>query len=227
VAFIEVKPRKLSDDERESLFRRLKLDDRDEYFDAFVAKFESALGEYTELRSMYARRPLDSEARAACKEIETAAKRLQSAWNKAPTEALSQLDLAYQYQRYEDLNLPDNFGRTFSRSYTSAFSESTTPFFAHLKQSVETLVKTAERAATPTERQKKGGAPVNAPLVFLARAIASALIEILDIRPSQTSTGVFSEVLRLALQLVHQDSKPPGITSVVRNICKELSAISE
>ena len=224
MALVEIKPRQLSNDERDDLLRASKLKTPDDKFDEFVILFERALGQYVELQKMYAGKANVSESKNACEEIGKAAKRLQGAWNKAPTEALQRLNLAYQARRYENLGLPENIKVIYTQPQTSVFSADTSPFFEHLEQSVDLLIKTAELAAASSERQVKRGRAPNLPLIILARDIATGFIEILDIQPSLPETGAFSTVLRLARQLVNDVSKPPGVTGVVEWIHEELSA---
>jgi len=224
VPLVEIKPKELSNDERDDLLLALKLKAPDDRFDEFVNLFERALGQYVELRKIYDSKARDSEARSACEELGQAARKLQGAWNKAPMEALQRLNLAYQARRYENLGLPENIGVIYTQSQTSVFSADTSPFFEHLEQSVDLLIKTAELAAASSEKQVKRGRAPNLPLIILARDIATGFIEILDIQPSLPETGAFSTVLRLARQLVNDVSKPPGVTGVVEWIHEELSA---
>ena len=224
--FVEVKPRKLSDVERKFLLLALKPKPPDDRFSEFVNMFEVALARYVILRERFPYKATASEVRSACEEIEYSALKLRGAWNKAPIEALQRFDLAYQAQRYEDQSPTGNINETYVRSHTSVFSEDTSPFFEGLEQTLDMLVKTARLAVTPSEKQKKGGRPLNAPKIVLARDIAGGFVDILNTRPTKTPTGAFSEVLYLALQLVHGVSKPISVSRYVRRAVDEIPKTS-
>ena len=222
MAFIEVKPRKLSAAERKLLLLALKLQSHDSKFREFVDLFERATARYVILKRQQAEKATGSQARNACKEIAKSTRKLQGAWNKAPIEAHEILNLAYQVQQYNGSDPSKNSERKLTRSFTSAYTTETGPFFARLVESLDILAKTAELAGTPSEKQRKGGTPLHAPMIFMARDIAGGFVKILDTEPKTTPTGAFSEVLHLAVQLVDDGSEPTDVSEYVKRAVNEI-----
>lgn len=220
--FIEVVPKDLSPKERKLLFVALKVHSQDDNFDKFVDFFGRAVARYVIQKRQYEQRATDKEARSACDQLAKATRKLQGVWNQAPIEAHQRLNLAYQYQQPKGDSSEENKRTRITRSYTSAYTSETGPFFINLFESLESLRKTAELAATKSEKQKKGGQPLNPPLIFLARDIAKGLMDILDIRPSKTRDGALSQTLNLALDLVDDGSKKSDLSGFVRRAVNEI-----
>lgn len=177
------------------------------------------------MRDLWAQRPameIGPNDRSAAHEIGRAATMLRGALNKAPNKTYQLLDAAYNVRQLTADLSNVTTKQTYTWSYTSAFSRDSSPFFKKLYESLDMVVKTAQMAATPSEKQYKGGRPPNVPLADLARNIATELDNTLNIRPTMTSTGKFTEVLQLALQLVDDGSKPLSISRYVRQAVRDI-----
>jgi len=148
--------------------------------------------------------------------------KLRGAWNKAPLEAFELLDTAYQMRTFINRIPNSNVKQTYTWQYTENFSPDKNAFFSEFLHSIEEMIKTAGLAATPSHREVFSGRPKKIHLHFLARAIANGLDHFLNIKPTMTPTGRFTEVLHLAIQFVGDGSEPDSLSGYVESAVNAL-----
>lgn len=220
---IEVEPHRLNADERQTLRQAILTKPSNEDFTEFVAMLELELGKYLIRRRLQRQKTITpSQARKACRDIGKTARQLRAAWNKAPMEALQLLDLAYQEHCNREESSEEGQPPRYVWTVGSAFSHVSTPFFQSLEQSLEPLIATCDLAATGSEKKKRGGRPLNAPLIFLLRGIAQGFVAILDEPPTTTPTGPFAETVHWALDLVSDNEKVKSVPKHIERAVKEI-----